>query len=75
MRRVPLVACVERLHAEGYVVLGPENAEEAAQLLGWLAFPEKLAAFDELDLPGRAADVLAAFPESFLLAASPGDQG
>ncbi len=59
-RSFPLVEAVEALHAEGYVVLGPENAEEAATLLGSLAYNDKLE-----NVAWRATEVLAAFPPGF----------
>ena len=60
----PLHECVERLHAAGYVVLGPENAAETAVLLGMIVFPfwEQIPALEEETVRDRAAAVLAAFP-------------
>lgn len=61
---LPLHVCVERLHAAGYVVLGPENAEEAARLLGMIAFPfwEQIPALEEEPVRDSAVALLAAFP-------------
>lgn len=56
----PLVAAVEALHAERYVVLGPENAEETAVLLGGIVHGEEIE-----NAAQRASDVLAAFPKEF----------
>ncbi len=62
-----LTQAVEDLTAAGYLVLGPENAEECAALLGMMAFedePRELLV--KFEYRHRAETLLAAFPESFL---------
>lgn len=58
--RFPLSEAVEALSDAGYVVLGPENAEETATLLGALAYEDEVE-----NASWRATQALAAFPEGF----------
>ena len=59
--RFTLSEAVEALTAKGYVVLGPETAEEAAVVLGAAAWD---AAIDDAAAL-LAVQVLSAFPEGF----------
>lgn len=60
----PLTQSVEDLHAAGYVVLGPETAEEVAALLGTIAFEDGPV---DAAMRERAADALAAFPDGWCI--------
>jgi hypothetical protein len=55
----PLVQAVEDLAAKGYIVLTPEQGEEAATLLGVLAFDFP----DHENVPERARALLESWPK------------